>query len=767
MRRLIVFALFLGCVRGELDWPPTLELVPDELSFDSGGKLTASAVLKNRGTHEADWTASSPAWLSCSPSSGTLAGSSEVALTLTLTADPTTFEPGVYSGTLEVNAPGAFGDPRAAVSLTAATPGSSNLVYYTSFIDGSLQPYGLYVPNPCDAGVSRPVAFYGHGYGGRASSGFSPYAKSFVDSNGWLLVNLEGRGNSFYDGAGQTDFFEVLSDLSSRFNVDRTRLYFEGLSMGATGAYRLAARHADLFAAAAGCDGWTDYRLFSAHYYGPDSDRWEVHPARVIACEAASALYCAENLRHTPLYVSTDLADASVWPENGLKLAQKLSNLGIQHTSETGPGGHCALYSLENYYPFFASLPPKDDAPAEVRVRTNQLKYGRAFWARILRFQRWGAFGELQATASEGRVDVTVENVERYSMDFSEAPVGASGTVEVYTNGSLSYSGAKPGGELAIYATFDQEGALVGTGVYNEPASPPLEKAPDLEGPINHALCSAWVAVYGDSSDRAEAEHFVQRWNDWYGGSAEAIPEGSLGASEMEEKNVVLFGTADSSTLTGQIQSALGFTLDLRADGVTFGSNEYGADHGLFMVYPNPLADGRYVILSHLRIDDDFSTPEAWPWFWPDYVVFDTTAPMREVYRDEMTDTWPYIADAWVGVEAGYFDRNWQLRNDPLDPRTEVSVSLDKAGYTTSDAAAVVTANVTDENASGVTGLSAGAFVLYLDGSTRPATFGGVGGGDYTASLDITGLDAAGYVVKVLVRRANSWGMGLVRMAIE
>ncbi len=335
------------------------------------------------------------------------------------------------------------------------------------------------------------------------------------------------------------------------------------------------------------------------------------------------------------------------------------------------------------------------------------------------------------------------------------------GTVEVYTNTDLSYSGATPGGELAIYATFDEEGALTATGVYAGPAG--LEKTPDLEGPVNHALCSAWVAVYGtDPADKTEAEFFVQQWNSWHGGSAEAVPEAAIGQPEMDEKNVVLFGTADSSTLIGQVQSAVDFTLDLRSDGMTFGANDYpGAEYGLFMVYPNPLAPERYVVLSHLRIDDDFSTPEAWPWFWPDYVVFDTTLVMRDCYNG----SWPYVADAWV--EAGYFDRDWQLLNNPADPRTDIAVSLDKASYTSSDTTALVTANVTDESASGVAGLSAGAFVLYLDGETKAVTFGDDGGGDYSASLDIDGLEPAGYVVKVLVRRAGSWGMGLAGMIVQ
>ena len=92
---------------------------------------------------------------------------------------------------------------------------------------------------------------------------------SFAESYGFLLVQVNGRGNCFYDGLGETDVFEVLADLRAKYTLDEDRLYVEGSLMGATGAYRLGVRFPDIFAAVGGCDGFADYREWYTQYYGP------------------------------------------------------------------------------------------------------------------------------------------------------------------------------------------------------------------------------------------------------------------------------------------------------------------------------------------------------------------------------------------------------------------------------------------------------------------------------------------------------------------
>jgi len=144
--------------------------------------------------------------------------------------------------------------------LPLSVSAQSGLRYYTSSIDGSSQPYAVYVPyfyNQPD--TAYPVIFIGHGFGGgRIDTSFSSFQQDFADTHHFLLVKVHGRGDTFYDGVGEVDFFDVLVEVKKQYQIDETRIYFEGSSMGATGAYRLGIRHPHIFAAVGGANGWAD-----------------------------------------------------------------------------------------------------------------------------------------------------------------------------------------------------------------------------------------------------------------------------------------------------------------------------------------------------------------------------------------------------------------------------------------------------------------------------------------------------------------------------
>ena len=53
------------------------------------------------------------------------------------------------------------------VAMGSVTPGATNINYYVSPIDGSSQPYSVYVCNPYNAAVKHPVVIDLHGFGGR------------------------------------------------------------------------------------------------------------------------------------------------------------------------------------------------------------------------------------------------------------------------------------------------------------------------------------------------------------------------------------------------------------------------------------------------------------------------------------------------------------------------------------------------------------------------------------------------------------------------
>ena len=128
----------------------------------------------------------------------------------------------------------------------ALSPGSYSCITLR-MIDGSSQPYGLYLPTPYVAATPHPVIFIAHGFGGSGPPISTARRCILPMPTACCWCNCQGRGNTFYDGVGEVDFYEVLADLRARYNIDLRRLYLEGASMGATGAYRMGIRHPDIF----------------------------------------------------------------------------------------------------------------------------------------------------------------------------------------------------------------------------------------------------------------------------------------------------------------------------------------------------------------------------------------------------------------------------------------------------------------------------------------------------------------------------------------
>lgn len=553
---------------------------------------------------------------------------------------------------------------------------AGSLQHYTSSIDGSQQPYGLYVP-PGSYSVPYPVIFIGHGFGGVASEYFAADATEFADAHGVLLVQLHGRGNTFYDGVGEVDFFDVLAELRRNFAIDADRLYFEGASMGATGAYRLGVRHPDVLAAVAGADGWGDYREWYSHWYGPTRNPDEVAPFRLPNLLAASCVDVAVSAKWQQILMIADLYDDSVLPVNAERLAEQLAALGdatpegdYAHLLQYAYGGHCAGYNPPLMYQFFLGQ-RRVTSPPRVTIATTRLKYGAQFWARMERMQTVNAMALLDAAISGQTVRVTARELTQFTLSLAETTLDSRRPVRITVNGLPAYSG--PVKTVTLYAQVNPAGAISGWSTVNTlPGG--LQKTPTLEGPIGDAYTSKFLVVYGAAGSAAdtqankdEANTFCMYWNNWMGGTIAPLADTAVTAAHTATRNLILFGTADSNSYLRAIQPSL--PIKVTNTGVTVGAREFrGANYGAYFIYPNPKNPARYVVVSHGKIPGAREKDlEALPWYWPDYVVFDKNRQPGACIQSSLA----YLPDTFV--HTGYFDTRWRLPREAA-PLTGVSL---------------------------------------------------------------------------------------------
>ena len=546
-----------------------------------------------------------------------------------------------------------------ALSAAGVVPGGS-LQSYLSRIDDSRQYYGLYVPENYSLSHAYPVIFTGHGFGGGVSSYFSEFQQQYAATNECLLVQLNGRGNTFYDGVGEVDFFDVLADLSAKCPIDKTRLFFEGGSMGATGAFRLGLRHPDILAGVAGADGWGDYRFWYPQWYGPKSNPAYVSPCRLSNLLDASPVDIAENGMWQNMYLAADANDTTVWEQNTLNLAARLTELAkpaplttYLHILFTGTGGHEASYNQEDNYNYFLTL-PSNRVPHEVVIKTMRLKDGKIYWASIDRLQQWNTMALLDAKITGTVLAVTSSNVTQctFKLDAALFPAGKK-IITITMNGATCYRGAVQ--PLTLYAKQDSTGKIINWSTL-PPVQRGLVKKDGLEGPIGDAYNSRFLVVYGNAADLSEASTFCAHWNQWMHASIVPHPAASVTQSQINTCNLFLFGTSDSNPLTAKIQPGLPIQVTnttIRLGKTHFTGNHYGA----YFIYPNPLNPHRYVVISHLLVPGALPKDlEALPWYWPDYVIYDTNKHAGVCIQSNELN---YLPDTFV--DAGYFDINWKL----------------------------------------------------------------------------------------------------------
>ena len=542
-------------------------------------------------------------------------------------------------------------------AMAAVTPGSY-LKSYTSTIDNSVQPYGLYIPTPFNEAVPHPVVFYAHGWNGHATGSFTTTQKSYANANGCLIVQLEGRGNTNYDGVGEVDLFDVLQELRAICLLDERRMYIEGPSMGASGAYRQGVRHPDLLAAAGGADGMADYRVWNRQWYAPTRDPYLVEPSRLPNMVMNSCVDVADGALWHHLYMIVDSGDTAVWPENTYNFNARLDALAAgtpdvdyPHEMHQYAGGHVANYSQANIFAYFFSATPKQvpQQPAHVICKTTRLKYGTMYWVTIDRLRRVNDFAIVDARAADSEVTISAENVRELTLRLGDSP--AVGPVTVRINGAVAYEG--PVQTVTLYAV---DGGWSET----DPTPGVLHKTAALEGPIGDAYTHTFIVVYGTAgtaeettANLNEAQSFCDRWNTWMHASITPRPDSGVSAEEQAACHLILFGTEESNSILGGIKDNL--PISVTRGGVTYHGRTYaGPQYGAYFAYPNPASPSHYVVVSHLVIPGTLTKDmEALPWYWPDYVIFDTTRSPGACVQASLN----YLPDTFV--EAGYFDEDW------------------------------------------------------------------------------------------------------------
>ncbi len=187
-----------------------------------------------------------------------------------------------------------------------------------STLDGTLQPYAIYVPATVNA--RSPLIVLLHGRPQTEVELLStPYFQQLAEATGAIVAAPWGRGIYDFASPGSDDVYQLAGDVRGAFGFPRQRVFLVGYSMGGFSIYKIAPMHAET---------WSGVMSISG---------------AILNSETADVTY---RLRSTPIYVVTGSNDDNIPTAYGEETAAFLASAGLPVSFYEQRGGTHYLPSL-------------------------------------------------------------------------------------------------------------------------------------------------------------------------------------------------------------------------------------------------------------------------------------------------------------------------------------------------------------------------------------------------------------------------------------
>ena len=309
---------------------------------------------------------------------------------------------------------------------TPAGPADLALTF-ASPLDGSPQPYRLYLPTAYDGTREVPLLLALHGTGGDQNKYFDhpTYGdglyKREAEKHGMAVLcplgnDALGRPTE-WRGTGELHVLAALDEVCRRFRIDRERIVCTGQSMGGTGTTYLCCRYPDIFAAG----------IPLASNYG--------HLALVA------------NLRHMPMFYVQGADDWPYYAKTGpIPLTEEMRRLGYDGTLWMIPDvGHNTMAISTERVVAWAARQRRVAHPRRITHRAFFPAHGRAWWIEIAGIAEIGGFAEVDARImDENRIEIAARNTTHIILRPDPANLNLDAPLMVAVDGRSAFAGLCP-----------------------------------------------------------------------------------------------------------------------------------------------------------------------------------------------------------------------------------------------------------------------------------------------------------------------------------
>ncbi len=288
---------------------------------------------------------------------------------------------------------------------------------FRSSIDGSVQPYGLEVPEGLDLDKPVPVWVWLHGRGDKETdlyfiNGRLKKPGQFRPQDA-IVLHPFGRQCLGWKSAGEIDVFEAIDDVAKRYKIDRDRIALMGFSMGGAGAWHIGAHYTDRFAivhAGAGFAETAEYNRLAPDRYPPDYEQtlWRLYDVPNYA----------RNFFNVPLVAYSGELDKQI--QAARIMGQALAGEGKELKHLIGPGmGHkYDKQSREQIEGIVqqATAAGRESDPDDVSLQTRTLRYGRMHWIRATGLEEHWADSRIDASRRDGKLEIHTKNIAAFEI---------------------------------------------------------------------------------------------------------------------------------------------------------------------------------------------------------------------------------------------------------------------------------------------------------------------------------------------------------------
>lgn len=541
---------------------------------------------------------------------------------------------------------------------------------YVSKIDGSVQPYGLVVPESfTPTGPHRwrlDLWFHGRGEVLSEVNFLEDRRKNkgqFTPAD-TIVLHPYGRYCNANKLAGEIDSLEAIESVKRRYRIDDDRIAVRGFSMGGAACWQFAVHYTDRWAAAAPGAGFSEtpdfLKVFQNETLEPtwyEQKLWHMY----------DCTDWAANLAQLPTVAYSGDKDRQKQAADMMATALKAE--GIELTHLIGPDTAHAYHPItklevDRRIDSIMAL-GRNPMPLDVRFTTFTLRYNRMNWVTVdalgEHWEKASVRASIHSNPLNAEIALDLSNIEALTLTIPPGNVPFSPDLPVkvlVTDGGpqQSVEAPKSGSDRSWQVSLRKHGTTWKLG--SRPADD-LRKRHGLQGPIDDAFLDSFVFVRPTGKSpheaiekwtQAELSHAIVHWRQQFRGQARVKDDTTITDLDIASSNLVLWGEPTSNAVLKKIADKL--PIRWGESEVVVGDRKFPAEHhAAIAIYPNPLNPNRYVVLNSsftYREYDYLNNARQVPKL-PDWAIVDVRTPPNARYPGKV-------------VDADFFDERWQLK---------------------------------------------------------------------------------------------------------